>query len=279
MPTEFNDPFELFLTVDHDSPPATLAFYEEVIGDIELLPTTCFSRRPDVVPMWAHYGQNGRGFVIELDEDGLRAVLGDSCVIGDVTYRDSRDEDLAQSLARAQFRQKPRDIYFLRSSVYRAAYFTKASCWSYEKERRLVLNDATDLVHVDGASLLSIPDHCVTAVILGSSADADTESKLRSYAEKIGCDVYQCKIGRTNMTPYFLAADGSSRVFAEGALSTPEYACEACGEPLIEGNRCSWCRIEDSDRDLAAASNPWRMLAAHGLLKEYIDSMNSVGKS
>ena len=76
MPTEFNDPFELFLTVDHDSPPATLAFYEEVIGDIELLPTTCFSRRPDVVPMWAHYGQNGRGFAIEVDEDGLRGELG-----------------------------------------------------------------------------------------------------------------------------------------------------------------------------------------------------------
>jgi hypothetical protein len=33
LPSEFNDPFELFLTVDHNSPPATLAFYDEVIGD------------------------------------------------------------------------------------------------------------------------------------------------------------------------------------------------------------------------------------------------------
>lgn len=279
MPTEFNDPFELFLTVDHSSTPETLAFYEEVIGDIELMPTTCFSRRPDVVPMWAHYGQNGGGFVIEVDEDGLRAELGDSCAIEDVTYRDSRAEDLAYSLAHAQFRQKPRDIYFLRNSVYRAAYFTKASCWSYEKERRLVLNDATDLVHVDGASLLSIPQHCVTAVILGSNVDAVTKSKLHSYAENIGCKMYECRIGRNSITPYFLAADGSSRVFSEGAISTPENACEACGEPLLEGNRCSWCRIEDADRDSAAASNPWRLLAANGLLVDYIDSMNSIGKN
>jgi len=278
LPSEFNDPFELFLTVDHNSTPATLAFYEEVIGEISMMPTTCFSRHPDVVPMWAHYGQNGEGFVIEVDEAGLRADLGDSGAIEDVTYRDSRAEDLAQSLARAQFRQKPRDVYFLRNSVYRAAYFTKASCWSYEKERRLVLNDPTDLVNVDGASLRSIPPHCVTAVILGSNTNAETKAQLRSYAAEIGCEVYECRIGRNNITPFFLASDGSSRVFAEGAISEPENACEACGEPLEEGNRCSWCRIQDADRDIAAASNPWRLLAAHGLLEDYIDSMNSVGK-
>lgn len=278
LPSEFNDPFELFLTVDHNSPPETLAFYEEVIGELNMMPTTCFSRHPDVVPMWAHYGQNGEGFVIEVDEAQLRAELGDSSAIQNVTYRDSRAEDLAHSLARAQFRQKPRDVYFLRNSVYHAAYFTKASCWSYEKERRLVLNDATNLVDVDGASLLSIPQHCVTAVILGSNTTAETKSQLRSYAAEIGCEVYECKIGRNNMSPFFLASDGSSRVFAEGAISRPENTCEVCSEPLQEGNRCSWCRIQDADREVAAASNPWRLLAASGLLEDYIDSMSSIGR-
>jgi len=125
LPSEFNDPFELFLTVDHNSPPETLAFYEEVIGEIQGMPTTCFSRHPDVVPMWAHYGQNGEGFVVEVDEDALRAELRDDGVIQDVTYRDSSPEELAGSLVRAQFRQKFRDIYFLRGGVYNAAYFTK----------------------------------------------------------------------------------------------------------------------------------------------------------
>ncbi|MDR2997831.1 MAG: DUF2971 domain-containing protein, partial [Microbacterium sp.] len=201
MPSEFNDPFELFLTVDHNSPPATLAFYEEVIGAIQNMPTTCFSRRPDVVPMWAHYGQNGRGFVIEVDEEALRAELGENGVIQDVAYRDTLNEDLSRSLARAQFRQKFRDIYFLRQIVYNAAYFTKASCWSYEKERRLVLNNASDLIHVDGTALLSIPRHCVTSVVLGSKVEAETQSKLRSYAAEIGCEVYKCRIGRNTMTP------------------------------------------------------------------------------
>ena len=237
LPSEFNDPFELFLTVDHNSPPATLAFYEEVIGEIQNMPTTCFSRHPDVVPMWAHYGQNGEGFVIEVDEEALRAELRDDSVIQDVTYRDSRAENLEHSLARAQFRQKPRDIYFLRNGVYNAAYFTKASCWSYEKERRLVLNDASALNHVNGASLLSIPRHCVTAVILGSNVDADTQSKLRSYAAEIGCEVYECRIGRNSITPFFLASDGSTRVFADGAISEPKNACQGCGAPLEEDRK------------------------------------------
>ncbi|MGV8882093.1 MAG: DUF2971 domain-containing protein [Rhodoglobus sp.] len=278
MPRDFNDPFELFLTMDHSSPPATLAFYEEVMGELDQMPTTCFSSNPDVVPMWAHYGQNGEGFVIEVDEDVLRAELPDGSAIQDITYRDSPPDELAGSLGRAQVRQKFRDIYFLRTSVYRAAYFTKATCWSYEKERRLVLNDATKLLQLGGASILQIPRQCVTAVILGSNVDADTESKLRSYAAEIGCEVYKCSIGRSSVTPYFTDSDGSTCVFADGAISEAKHVCQACGEPLEKGDHCSWCRIEEADRHTAAASNSWRQLDAYGLLEKYIDSMNSVGK-
>ncbi|WP_456284533.1 DUF2971 domain-containing protein [Microbacterium sp. JZ101] len=278
LPKDFNDPFELFLTVDRNSPPETLAFYEEAIGEIEDMPTTCFSSHPDVVPMWAHYGQNGQGFVIEVDEDVLRAELRDDSVIQDVIYRDSATDELAGLLTRAQYRQKPRDIYFLRNAVYNAAYFTKATCWSYEKERRLVLNDATKLLQLDGYSVLPIPRQCVTAVILGSNVDAGTESKLRAYAAGIGCNVYKCRIGRSSITPFFTNSDGSTYVFADGAISEAENFCQSCGEPLEEGNSCSWCRIQEADRYLAAESNPWRLIASAGLLQDYINSMNSVGK-
>ncbi|MFJ4173082.1 DUF2971 domain-containing protein [Microbacterium sp. NPDC089696] len=279
LPREFNDPFELFLTVDHNSPAATLAFYEEAMGEILHMPTTCFSSNPDVVPMWAHYGQNGRGFVIEVDEDILRTELGEDGVIQDVMYRDTIRDELGESLARAQYRQKPRDIYFLRSSVYNAAYFTKATCWSYEKERRLVLNDATKLLQKGGASILPISRQCVTAVILGSNLNADTESKLRSFAAEIGCEVYKCRIGRTSITPYFTDSGGSACVYVGGAISKAVNSCRSCGEPLGEGDRCSWCRIQDEDRRVAAASNPWRLLDATGLLQDYISSMDSIGKS
>ncbi|WP_091035216.1 DUF2971 domain-containing protein [Microbacterium oxydans] len=278
LPREFNDPFELFLTVDRNSSPDTLAFYEEVIGEIAGMPTTCFSSHPDVVPMWAHYGQNGRGFVLEVDEDLLSADLRDDGVIEDVTYRDSSPDELAGLLARAQFRQKPRDIYFLRNGVYNAAYFTKATCWSYEKERRLVLNGATDLLQAGGVSVLPIPRQFVTAVILGSNVDTDTESKLRSYAAEIGCKVYKCRIGRSSITPYFTNSDGSTCVFAGGAISEAENSCQSCGEPMEDGDSCSWCRIQEADRHDAAASNSWRLIASAGLLQDYINSMNSIGK-
>lgn len=278
LPSEFNDPYELFLTVDHDSPPATLAFYDEVIGEVMGMPTTCFSRNPDVVPMWAHYGQNGEGFAIEVDEDLLRVQLGDTCTIQDVEYRDTRPDGLAETLSRAQFRQKPRDIYFLRNSVYRAAYFTKATCWSYERERRVVLNNANDLSEANGISLLSIPKNCVTAIILGASADAATQTKLRSIAALIGSEVYECKIGRNNITPFFLDSAGSTLTFTDGKILPAANICKSCGEPQKEGSLCSWCRIKETDRETAAASNPWRLLDAAGLLGDYIDSMNAVGK-
>lgn len=278
LPSEFNDPYELFLTVDHDSSPAKLAFYEEVVGDIQKKPTTCFSRHPDVVPMWAHYGQNGEGFVIEIDEEALRSELRGASVIQDIEYRDTYAEGLSSSLAWAQIRQKPRDVYFLLKAVYNAAYFTKASCWSYEKERRLVLNDGSNLVHAHGVSLLSIPKHCITAIIFGSNTRPETRTELRSYAADIGCDIYECKIGRSSITPFFLASDGSTRVFADGAIAEAENTCESCSEPLREGSRCSWCRIQEADRDVAAASNSWRYLEALGLLDGYIDSMDSVGR-
>lgn len=278
LPTEFNDPFELFLTVDRHSDPETLAFYEEVIGEVVAMPTTCFSRNPDVVPMWAHYGQNGEGFAIEVDEDLLRAELGDSCAIQDVEYRDTHPEGLTESLARARVHQKPRDVFFLRQSVYRAAYFTKASCWSYEKERRVVLNDTENLNQVDDLALLSVPKNCITAIVLGARIDPATEKKLRSLAKSIGCAVYECKIGRSNITPFFLSSDESSYIFTDGIISPATNACETCGEPQGEDYRCSWCRIEETDREIAAASNPWRLLDATGLLEEYIKSMNVIGK-
>jgi len=68
LPKNFNDPYELFLTLDFRERPEALAYYADVVGDLPQIPTTCFSRSPDVVPMWAHYAQNLEGFAIELDE-------------------------------------------------------------------------------------------------------------------------------------------------------------------------------------------------------------------
>ena len=75
LPKEFNDPYELFLTIDFNERPDALAYYADAIGELPQLPTTCFSRSPVVIPMWAHYAQNHQGFAVEFSEDGLGSVV------------------------------------------------------------------------------------------------------------------------------------------------------------------------------------------------------------
>jgi hypothetical protein len=58
LPKEFNDPYELFRRIDFNERPDALAYYADAIGELPQLPTTCFSRSPAVIPMWAHYAQN-----------------------------------------------------------------------------------------------------------------------------------------------------------------------------------------------------------------------------
>jgi hypothetical protein len=77
-PKDFSDPYELFLTMGFNQDPEALAFYSEVVGQLPQLPTTCFSRSPIVIPMWAHYAQNLQGFVIEFDEDLVAQLFPES---------------------------------------------------------------------------------------------------------------------------------------------------------------------------------------------------------
>ncbi|WP_232615383.1 DUF2971 domain-containing protein [Photobacterium carnosum] len=67
LPKDYNDPYELFLGMDLNTPPEQLAFYHDIIADIPQNPTSCFSLSPIVSPMWAHYAKNHTGFVLEFD--------------------------------------------------------------------------------------------------------------------------------------------------------------------------------------------------------------------
>ncbi|MHC1551213.1 DUF2971 domain-containing protein [Phyllobacterium sp. K27] len=67
LPEDYNDPFELFLGIDINQGSELLATYSDVVQEIPSLLTTCFSKSPVVSPMWAHYGNNHRGFVIGFD--------------------------------------------------------------------------------------------------------------------------------------------------------------------------------------------------------------------
>lgn len=267
-PSEFNDPYELFLTVDFNIEPILLAFYEDLVGEMVQTPTACFSRAPDVVPMWAHYGSEGQGAVIELDEDCIRAAYPE-IRLDDVEYRDGADPALTMALRHAAGTLKFRHADQLQGAILWAAYFTKSSAWSYERERRVVVPNAKYLQSRQGGRFLVIQKGCVTGLIVGPGASEEVRDLLGRRAAIMGCAYYETVIGRLTTRPYFESATGPC-VFAGDLLVEADHVCQGCREPLGgAGDRCSWCSIGDLEREAAAADNPLRLLANLGLLDSY----------
>jgi Protein of unknown function (DUF2971) len=277
LPKDFNDPYELFLTIDFNEEPDALAFYADAVGDLAQLPTTCFSRSPDVIPMWAHYAENHKGFVLEFSESRLAEAFPESS-FQDVAYTDAPPEDLTDMLYRAFRIGKYRYTYFLRQGVYHAAYFTKATCWGYEQERRMVATE-TEIRKASGLLLLDAPVKSVSSIIVGSRATDETKEDLLKKSQEIGCNYFEIRIGKSSAKPYFVDPAGQPYVFDDQELRPCDSACEECLEPLPAKSsqmRCSWCRIDDQLRQYAASRNSYRMLDRAGLLESYIKGMDEI---
>lgn len=277
-PKDFNDPYELFLTIDFNERPDALAFYADTFQEIPQEPTTCFSRSPAVVPMWAHYAENLQGFAIEFDEARLAEAFPKSG-FGDVDYQDKPDEDLTELLYRAYAIGKPRYMYFLQKAVFSAAYYTKSSCWSYEQERRMIVRDRETRSEA-GIILMDVPCKCIKTIICGPRAKAETTRELQEKANEIGCGYLQMKIGKTQINPFFVDLQGDPFEFKEGEIARSIMHCRSCKEPLlVDAKLCSWCQIEESHRINAASRNPYRMLSNLGMLGSYLEGMEAIGRN
>lgn len=275
LPKDFNDPYELFLTVNFNADPGALACYQEAIGSIPQLPTTCFSSSPAISPMWAHYGLNVTGFVVEFNEDLLKKHFPEAR-FDDVSYRDAADDGLTEMLYRVHVIKKPRYTYFLQGGVFHAAYYTKTSAWAYEVERRMVA-DGKDVRNASGLLLLDVPASYVTAIIAGARAEPDLVAALQQRAASFGCAFFQMQIGRTHIAPFFRDLAGAPNVFDGEKIVPAENSCKSCKEPLDAGKeRCSWCQITNEHRLEAAVGNPYRILDHFGGLDDYIKSMNDI---
>lgn len=236
-PAEFNDPYELFLTMDFKEDPGPIAFYADVIGKLPQHPTTCFSRSPSVIPMWAHYANNLQGFALEVDEEKLQEYFPESG-FGDVNYEDEPSKAVASHLYRAYEIGKFRYMHFLRQSVFSAAYFTKQLCWAYEMERRMVLDDSEGR-NSDGMTLLDLPSDCITSIICGPRALEETVNALRGYAETIGCRFYQMKIGRSSGIPFFLIPETALRFFLRTRSVRRNRIVHPAKSPLTAALNCA----------------------------------------
>jgi hypothetical protein len=270
LPADYNDPYELFLGIDLDQGSDLLATYSEVVQEIPPYLTTCFSKSPVVTPMWAHYGDNHKGFVIGFDVSELQEVYED-LLVREITYRDRPSETLVSFAQMAAQRKKPRDAMALRNAVIFEGYFSKYREWSYEQEVRAV-NFEDYVEDVGGYKILYVPEPCVAAVISGAKASAELKRVLEETANGLGADYYSGKIGRSYPSPFMLTDRGSTRVYAEGDIAPPIAECVECSEPLREkGDICPWCSIDDAQRFEAAANNPFRILNHYGLLGEYVE--------
>jgi hypothetical protein len=276
LPKEFNDPYELFLTIDFNERPDALAFYADAVGELPQFPTTCFSRSPIVLPMWAHYARNLEGFAVEFLEDKLDKAFPES-LFDDVSYSDAPSEAITDMLYRAYVIGKYRYTYFLQRMVFNAAYFTKASCWSYEQERRMVVQSGTR--QADALTLLDAPIDCINSIICGPRASERSKQALIKKAEEIGCQYFELQIGKSSAIPYLVSANGEPFSFDQTEIVPNDQHCEVCREPLAEpAEQCSWCQIDDELRQHAASRNPFRILDRAGLLESYIEGMDAVGE-
>jgi len=282
-PKDYNDPYELFLSIDTNIEPELLAFYKESVGEIPQYPTSCFSNSPVVVPMWAHYGHSSMGFVIEIDEDKLREYFED-ILIEDVAYADSADEEVASSLSHAFGTMKPRHTFFFHKQVMASAYFSKQSCWSYEQERRVVVPQQ-NIEEINGNMVFFAPAECVTALIAGARIEDKYWQQAEKISDSIGCTLYRGYIGKSYPEIFFRDKNNRVHVFSDGGLIRTDTICKTCSEPLShsdnESDVCSWCSITEVHEENAAKSNPYRVLQHAGILEEHVKAMESIwrGKS
>lgn len=276
-PKDFNDAYELFLTIDFTGTPERLAFYEDVIVALPQNPTTCFSRSPIVTPMWAHYAQNLEGFVVEFDEDELKKYFPES-LFGTIDYRDEPNPALNDTLERAYELGKPRYFHMLRGQVFRAAYTNKMTCWSYEQERRMLV-DESEVRKENDLILMDIPKGCVSALICGPRASIETIEAIQAKALQYDCSFYQLRIGRSSCTPFFVDLKGGVHGFNGEVIEECLSHCKSCKEPINDDlELCTWCQINDNHKINAAGRNTYRMLDHYGLLDDYIASMSQLAR-
>lgn len=276
-PKDFNDPYELFLTVETKGvSPEVLAYYEEILGNVPQWPTICFSARPDVVPMWAHYARECSGVVIQGDEDALLKAFPE-CTIENVNYSETPHAIDIEQVSYAYETSKPRHTFRLQRAAFNAAYFTKSTYWSYELERRFVIGD--DALRIqDGIATIPFPHDCVTAIIVGPKAEPKVVTKIDEFCKKAGYAFYQMHIGRSSIRSFFVDGLKRSLVFDGNDLVQAENSYLDCDEPLDNDTeeKCHRCAVSESDKANAAIRNPMRRLAQVGLLDDYLNRVSHI---
>ena len=221
-------------------------------------------------------GHNHHGVVIEFNETEFLKYYPEAR-FDDVNYQDKPNTSLEDMLKRAYHIGKTRYHFLLQQGVLSTAYFTKQSCWSYEQERRLIIQKK-DIVELNSIKLLNFPLSCISALIVGCQASEETKEFVFEIAKKIGASFYEMKIGRSSSIPFFVDEE-EVYTFKDNGINKVETVCSLCGEPVAPFyENCGWCSINDEHKFDAAGRNPFRVMSAIGTLDKYYKTMLDVGK-
>jgi hypothetical protein len=131
----------------------------------------CLAMRPDDLLLWAHYGDAHRGMCIEFNsamEPFSKALP--------IWY-----EDLFPKLDLAKWDA---------DSIVRLVLLTKAKCWEYEKEFRLLANDVEGSWYARcDQDLIDLPKGAVRAIHLGHKCTLEQIEEVRCLVRRFAPDV------------------------------------------------------------------------------------------
>lgn len=123
------------------------------------------SVKNDSLLMWSHYANFHNGYCIGLDAIALMTFIGNEfqqygCKIGPVNYRNE--------YPRLDFKLDP-DIG---SSIQRC--FSKNTCWEYEEEYRVVLNNKPD-------HIITYPKELISEIYLGCNMPTEHRDEVKHF--------------------------------------------------------------------------------------------------
>lgn len=244
LPKTYNDPYELFL---EPTPPLESeelrAFYEFFLGKVVEAPVACFSRRPDSVVMWAHYGREGTGICLGFDEDTLVNQFP-IAYVENITYAENPATVPSGLVEFAYTTGKRRHSLALIRVAHRAAYFTKRNDWEYEAERRIVVtSDAVE--NRNGVLLGGVKPDALRYIILGPKVLPTVKELCQARAKEWGVPLIELRIGSRTFAPFFTGLDMPVGIWSGETFEKVADVCGECGEPAsaLESGKCQWCTV------------------------------------
>jgi hypothetical protein len=159
----------------------------------------CFASEVDNLLMWSHYGDGLRGFCVEFDEAIISETIGKLAgfpFITDVTYADAPPSvdgmvlgvlDDQVDYAYMCFHEEKNDFWLeeakrLESQIqdlFRQGFATKPLAWSYEQERRLIVQ--TDQHDMEPLTI-QFPSEAVKSIILGDLMSPEDRARIEQIA-------------------------------------------------------------------------------------------------